>query len=78
MKATKYMVARLSLTTEYTWAVTYYGRVPESGGVETKWDTLDFSTLEDALDFMNYQASKHEELYKDLMLSGEIKGRAIN
>lgn len=62
-----YQIASIGLTDENKWGVTYFGSVPEQGGLEFKRGQVFFETFESALDFMRYQITQHVSEYEKLI-----------
>jgi hypothetical protein len=62
-----YQVASIAIDAEGRWTVTYFGDVPEQGGLELKTGQLTFISLNDALTFLNRELEKQKTLYLDLI-----------
>ncbi len=59
-----YIVATIGLDKSSIWTVSYYGDVPEQGGLELKRGQLSFTTLEGALTFLDRELRKQSGMYE--------------
>lgn len=62
-----YIVAQIGTSTDGQWTITYYGDVPEQGGLSLRKGEITFVTLEDALTFLARELPKHDyvQMIKD-------------
>lgn len=62
-----YQVASLSVDIKGRWTVTYYGDVPEQGGIQRTRGQLTFYKVEDACTFLQRELSKQTEYYLEVI-----------
>jgi len=62
-----YEVASVAIDADGKWIVTYFGDVPEQGGIELKRGQLTFFNVEDACTFLGRELKSQTGVYLDLI-----------